>query len=708
MIADRRTSIQALGLGTVPDRLVSEADNRGPGISFAELVGRLLGTSSEHEAISQADHRVADEGTKRKELGDELSQATISVQLATTSPNTHADGFLSSKEIVREIPADVSTSLMDKTVLADVLHPAAYPLHQIPTDSSDVCVRFGTAVANRTHAASEELTASPTDLPVEPAIRASDSRPALSRGETIATQADADQLRNSITPAGHVATSTRSAIEPSTSPIAALSRHTRPLGVRSGPAKAVQTRLHARRGISQSAEIPLARNPVACQASGSGPSTTITPVEAAHRRASVDPGFSVDEQDDFKHGIPLLDASAIRTDARPGPTQVETPAEQTIAPIYSRNPFKPAKQDGTWQKGDGSRGGDEDSVSYLPSDETAARDTDTKADIVQTRPAPGPIRFANDERALKPENSDGQPWAANRHSDTPNAPDGPPGRGIVDANGQGQAHHGDIAFYARFSPPPARDGASPVSTQWVAADRVDLRFQSSNPAAAVPEPQVKRGREEPESSTEAFGKTGAVGDLPTPQQKRMAASEPRHSSDVFSIPQRGEDSPREPAVRTPAVSKDGSTLPSRDSALSETSQQQGPGRLPMREITLQVRGRGDARVEVTLQEQNGKVNVVVRAPDREAVVSLRAELTELARAVEDRGFRIHTWTPSDTAPGHSQPSFQAERAESQTWSEGDGRGHQNGGNDGREQRRKQAEDPEWLLELQRRLSGEEK
>ena len=200
-----------------------------------------------------------------------------------------------------------------------------------------------------------------------------------------------------------------------------------------------------------------------------------------------------------------------------------------------------------------------------------------------------------------------------------------------------------------------------MSAQRITADRVDLRFPVAAPPGAVTEPQVKHGIEERVSSREAVAKTGAVDALLPPQQKRMPATDLRHSPEVFSIPQRqGESSQREPAVRTPAVSKQGPTLASQGGALSETSQQQRPGQLPMREITVQVRGRGDARVQVTLQEQNGQVNVVVRAPDREAVVSLRAEPTELARAVEERGFHIHTWTPSDTAPGLSQASSQSE------------------------------------------------
>ena len=310
----------------------------------------------------------------------------MSTRPAATSSNAHAGAFQTSEEIFREIPADLPTSLMDKTVLTDVLRPAAHPSDHISTDSSEVCVRFGTAVVDGTDAASNAVTGSPTDLPVKPAINTDGSRTLVRGGEMIATQADADQVRKLDTPAGEQVVLAPFAIDPSTNSIPGWSRHNRPLGVRNGPAKALQTRLHSRPGISQSAEISLARNAVAWHASGSGPSTTIITPTGSDRGASLDPEFSVDEQDDFKHPTPMLDGRAFRTEARPGPPDVETPPEQLMAPIYSRTPANAAKRDDAPLKPDDSRRRDADSVSCLPLDETAARDTGTNTHLVATPP----------------------------------------------------------------------------------------------------------------------------------------------------------------------------------------------------------------------------------------------------------------------------------------------------------------------------------
>jgi hypothetical protein len=100
------------------------------------------------------------------------------------------------------------------------------------------------------------------------------------------------------------------------------------------------------------------------------------------------------------------------------------------------------------------------------------------------------------------------------------------------------------------------------------------------------------------------------------------------------------------------------------------------------------------------------VHVEVKTSDKQTAVALRSELSELARAVQDRGYHIDTWTPSDTAPANMHEP--GEPSQQPSWSEGEHQRQTTGDTEqDRDQRKKHIHDPEWLIELQRRLSGEE-
>jgi hypothetical protein len=65
-----------------------------------------------------------------------------------------------------------------------------------------------------------------------------------------------------------------------------------------------------------------------------------------------------------------------------------------------------------------------------------------------------------------------------------------------------------------------------------------------------------------------------------------------------------------------------------------------------REITLQVGGDGDQRVEVRVTERAGDVYVAVRTPDSRLAGELRQDLPALATRLEQSGFHATAWQPA--------------------------------------------------------------
>ena len=278
----------------------------------------------------------------------------------------------------------------------------------------------------------------------------------------------------------------------------------------------------------------------------------------------------------------------------------------------------------------------------------------------------------------------------------------------------GGRQHAELAFYATMSTKAhlASRGVQRAETRLISSDRVDLRFGKYSGTVTDVRPDTAQPRV-PAQVARAQVANETTEDLTTisvPQARRSANFEVRRSSEVFPVPQHSLTPGTQAAIRTTVAEKQRGALPNElggPSQARELPKSAATPSVPMREITVQVRGRGEARVEVTLHEEGGTVHVVVRAPDKETAASLRGELNELARVVEEHGYHIDTWTPSDTAPAQMQSSSQHDRADSQPWNDAEGRGQQGSSHEQGDQKKRQTEHPEWLLELQRRLSGEE-
>jgi hypothetical protein len=111
------------------------------------------------------------------------------------------------------------------------------------------------------------------------------------------------------------------------------------------------------------------------------------------------------------------------------------------------------------------------------------------------------------------------------------------------------------------------------------------------------------------------------------------------------------------------------------------------------DITLQVGGAGDSRVEVRVTERGGDVHVAVRTPDTRLAGELREDLPALTNRLEQAGFRAETWRPAAAGGGQhlSDPQAGASAQDAQSQSRQDGREQPR---DPQEQNRKNPENPD--------------
>ena len=135
--------------------------------------------------------------------------------------------------------------------------------------------------------------------------------------------------------------------------------------------------------------------------------------------------------------------------------------------------------------------------------------------------------------------------------------------------------------------------------------------------------------------------------------------------------------------------------------------EQASGNVPKstvsREISVQIPTSGNQSIEVRIIERNGNVHVTVHSDDRGLTQSLRSELQELVRVLEDRGFRTETWTPPETRPSRLVESAQSESANHRGGSSsGDGSGGGGRGQSSRQQQQR-SNKPKWVAELEARL-----
>jgi hypothetical protein len=129
---------------------------------------------------------------------------------------------------------------------------------------------------------------------------------------------------------------------------------------------------------------------------------------------------------------------------------------------------------------------------------------------------------------------------------------------------------------------------------------------------------------------------------------------------------------------------------------------------PVREISLKLPDKNGGTVEVQIMERGGKVNVIVRTPDTNLSNTLREQLSELVRAVHEKGYDIETWTPPETRPRFEEKATLATDFMRGEGSSAESGNPQNGGgqNGSNQQQKRQQQRPEWLLELERRLQKE--
>jgi hypothetical protein len=130
----------------------------------------------------------------------------------------------------------------------------------------------------------------------------------------------------------------------------------------------------------------------------------------------------------------------------------------------------------------------------------------------------------------------------------------------------------------------------------------------------------------------------------------------------------------------------------------------------VREIVVTIPSGSGRGVEVQIIEQNGSVHVTVRTNNNELNATLRGELSDLVRVLEEKGLKAETWTPADTYPSSNANELKASTSQSQN-NYGSGAGSQGeggGGNRGGSQQQQKQEEQnqsrrDWLLELERRL-----
>jgi hypothetical protein len=127
------------------------------------------------------------------------------------------------------------------------------------------------------------------------------------------------------------------------------------------------------------------------------------------------------------------------------------------------------------------------------------------------------------------------------------------------------------------------------------------------------------------------------------------------------------------------------------------------------DITLQVGGNGEPKVEVRVTERGGDVFVAVRTPDGKLAGDLRQDLPALAARLEQSGFRATSWQPAATGERErlADPQAGAAGQDAQNQSRQNGREQQR---DPQQQKQQGPENPdnpaptkekgkdfEWLL-----------
>ncbi len=288
--------------------------------------------------------------------------------------------------------------------------------------------------------------------------------------------------------------------------------------------------------------------------------------------------------------------------------------------------------------------------------------------------------------------------------------------------------------------------ASPAASSSTAAGTVAHPGMAAAPAASAAAPEVAfamRMQDQPKaealpqpmpasvsSAAAGLNRAIAVGQFtqdrsPSHQQSGSAAME--EQPDPASSPQIAEASVRARAMPDSAAtalhpgmaaaqapSNSGSVSPSageirqeplRDLELPPEPIERAAGER-VHSLKLRVESPAGRHAQVNVAERGGEVRVVVRSADGAVRESLRDGLSDLVRRLENSGYQLETWKPSQTGS-----SLQRDSAEGSAGN-ADHRGQRGGerggyGGSGRQDHAggRQGDRPRWIEEVERSMAG---
>ncbi len=126
---------------------------------------------------------------------------------------------------------------------------------------------------------------------------------------------------------------------------------------------------------------------------------------------------------------------------------------------------------------------------------------------------------------------------------------------------------------------------------------------------------------------------------------------------------------------------------------------------PLKQLSLQVGGAGQQRVELRVVERSGELQVAVRAASSELSQGLRQGLSDLVSRLDQNGFHAETWRPG--APvGAVQATVETRQESAQFQNNGSQQQHSGSQQQNRQQgQQQQSPRPQWVEELEGSLAG---
>ena len=123
-----------------------------------------------------------------------------------------------------------------------------------------------------------------------------------------------------------------------------------------------------------------------------------------------------------------------------------------------------------------------------------------------------------------------------------------------------------------------------------------------------------------------------------------------------------------------------------------------------RDITVRVPDSTERGTDVRFLERAGEVHVSVRTSDPEMAQTLRGGLGDFVGRMEHTGIRAEVWRPGQDATASHSDSQHQQAFEQKGDSRGSGSGKNQPGSQEQEDRRRGAEKPGWVEELESSLA----